>query len=149
MSKSFHFRFPNPRNAAAGSLRQKDPRITSTRRLSFIAHGLGNLKWKDLAQSGGESNAHAQTSFNQSDAYELYKKWGIPVSPYTRKVTSFEQIEDMIDYYGEHRNTIIHALDGIVVKVDDRALQKSLVQLLERRVGQLRTSIRQKKLIRA
>ncbi len=118
--------FANPRNAAAGSLRQKDPRITATRRLSFIAHGLGNLKWKDLAQSGGESNAHTQTSFNQSDAYELYKKWGIPVSPYTRKVTSFEQIEDMIDYYGEHRNTIIHALDGIVVKVDDRALQRKL-----------------------
>ena len=56
----------------------------------------------------------------------MYKKWGVPISPYTRKVTSFEQIEDMIDYYGEHRNTIIHALDGIVVKVDDRALQKKL-----------------------
>lgn len=118
--------FANPRNAAAGSLRQKDPRITATRRLSFIAHGLGDLKWKDSVRNDSEHKSHKQTSFNQSDAYELYKKWGIPVSPYTRKVTSFEQIEDMIEYYGEHRNSIIHALDGIVVKVDDRALQREL-----------------------
>lgn len=118
--------FANPRNAAAGSLRQKDPRITATRRLSFIAHGLGDLKWKDSVRNDSEYKSHTQTSFNQSDAYELYKKWGIPVSPYTRKVTSFEQIEDMIEYYGEHRNSIIHALDGIVVKVDDRALQREL-----------------------
>lgn len=118
--------FANPRNAAAGSLRQKDPRITATRRLSFIAHGLGDLKWKDSVKNDSEHKSHTQTSFNQSDAYELYKKWGIPVSPYTRKVTSFEQIEDMIEYYGEHRNSIIHALDGIVVKVDDRALQREL-----------------------
>lgn len=118
--------FANPRNAAAGSLRQKDPRITATRRLSFIAHGLGELRWKDSAKSNDESNLHDQTSFNQSDAYNLYKKWGIPVSPYTRKVESFNQIQEMIDYYGEHRNDIIHALDGIVVKVDDRALQRKL-----------------------
>ena len=113
--------FANPRNAAAGSLRQKDPRITSTRHLSFFAHGLGQLRWNKSSK-----HANSETTFNQSDAYELYKKWGVPVSPYTRNVNNFEQIQDMIDYYGENRSSIIHALDGIVVKVDDRALQRKL-----------------------
>lgn len=63
---------------------------------------------------------------DQSEAYELYKKWGVPVSPHNREVTSFKEILDMIDYYGEHRGDIEHALDGIVVKVDDLGLQRSL-----------------------
>ena len=113
--------FANPRNAAAGSLRQKDPRITATRRLSFFAHGLGELRWKE-----NSNHSNSETSFNQSDAYKLYQKWGVPVSPYTRKVTNFSEIQDMIDYYGEHRANILHALDGIVIKVDDRALQRQL-----------------------
>lgn len=113
--------FANPRNAAAGSLRQKDPRVTATRRLSFFAHGLGELRWKE-----NTARANSETSFNQSDAYKLYQQWGVPISPYTRKVTNFAEIQDMIDYYGEHRANILHALDGIVVKVDDRALQKQL-----------------------
>ncbi|MFW0902453.1 NAD-dependent DNA ligase LigA [Gardnerella sp. Marseille-QA0894] len=113
--------FANPRNAAAGSLRQKDPRITATRHLSFFAHGLGELRWKSSS-----SHANSETTFNQSDAYNFYKQWGVPVSPYTRRVTNFAEIQDMIDYYGEHRANILHALDGIVVKVDDRALQRNL-----------------------
>lgn len=113
--------FANPRNAAAGSLRQKDPRITATRHLSFFAHGLGELRWKS-----NSSHANSETTFNQSDAYNFYKQWGVPVSPYTRRVTNFAEIQDMIDYYGEHRANILHALDGIVVKVDDRALQSNL-----------------------
>ncbi len=51
---------------------------------------------------------------------------GVPVSPHNRQVTSFKEILDMIDYYGEHRGDIEHALDGIVVKVDDLGLQRSL-----------------------
>ena len=112
--------FANPRNAAAGSLRQKDPRITSTRRLSFYAHGIGTLQW------GAKRGDGHDIINNQSEAYELYKKWGIPVSPHNREVTTFSQILDMIDYYGEHRGDIEHALDGIVVKVDDLGLQRSL-----------------------
>ena len=110
----------NPRNAAAGSLRQKDPRITSTRRLSFYAHGIGTLQW------GAKRGKGHDIVSNQSESYELYKKWGIPVSPHNREVTTFSQILDMIDYYGEHRGDIEHALDGIVVKVDDLGLQRSL-----------------------
>lgn len=113
--------FANPRNAAAGSLRQKNPRITATRRLSFFAHGLGELQWKE-----NTSHIHSETTFNQSDAYKFYQQWGIPVSPYTRNVSNFAEIQDMIDYYGENRAKVLHALDGIVVKVDDRALQRQL-----------------------
>ncbi|MFT9232480.1 MAG: NAD-dependent DNA ligase LigA, partial [Bifidobacterium sp.] len=113
--------FANPRNAAAGSLRQKDPRITASRRLSFYAHGIGTLRWGAKASRAG----HDQVD-DQSEAYELYKTWGIPVSPHNREITSFDQITDMIDYYGEHRNDIEHALDGIVVKIDDLGLQRRL-----------------------
>lgn len=113
--------FANPRNAAAGSLRQKDPRITATRRLSFYAHGIGRLDWG----SGRDASSHDEVN-DQSEAYALYTKWGVPVSPHNRAVTSFDQVLDMIDYYGEHRGDIEHALDGIVVKVDDLALQRTL-----------------------
>ncbi|WP_240542141.1 NAD-dependent DNA ligase LigA [Bifidobacterium sp. CP2] len=112
--------FANPRNAAAGSLRQKDPRITATRRLSFYAHGIGTLRW-----GAGRTGKHDIVN-DQSEAYALYTKWGVPVSPHNRTVTSFDEILAMIDYYGEHRGDIEHALDGIVVKVDDLALQRSL-----------------------
>lgn len=111
--------FANPRNAAAGSLRQKDPRITATRRLSFYAHGIGRLEW-------GAGHAGHDEINDQSEAYELYTKWGVPVSPHNRTVASFAEVLDMIDYYGEHCGDIEHALDGIVVKVDDLALQRSL-----------------------
>lgn len=111
--------FANPRNAAAGSLRQKDPRITATRRLSFYAHGIGTLDW------GAGSHGHDEIA-DQSQAYELYGKWGVPVSPHNREATSFAEILDMIDHYGEHRSDIEHALDGIVVKVDDLGLQRAL-----------------------
>lgn len=113
--------FANPRNAAAGSLRQKDPRITATRRLSFYAHGIGTLRWG----AGRAAGSHDVVN-DQSEAYELYAKWGVPVSPHNRRVSSFDEILAMIDYYGEHRGDIEHALDGIVVKVDDLGLQRSL-----------------------
>ncbi|RBP98661.1 DNA ligase (NAD(+)) LigA [Bifidobacterium aemilianum] len=113
--------FANPRNAAAGSLRQKDPRITASRPLSFYAHGLGQLRWGSDSSHAG----HDQVD-DQSQAYELYRKWGIPVSSHNREVTDFQQVIEMIEYYGDHRGEIEHALDGIVLKVDDLALQRRL-----------------------
>lgn len=113
--------FANPRNAAAGSLRQKDSRVTATRRLSFYAHGLGELTWGENHPRGTHDVVN-----EQSDAYALYEKWGIPISPHNRTVDSFDGVLDMIDYYGEHRGDIEHALDGIVVKVDDLGLQRRL-----------------------
>ncbi|XCP88642.1 NAD-dependent DNA ligase LigA [Alloscardovia omnicolens] len=111
--------FANPRNAAAGSLRQKDPSITAQRRLSFYAHGLGRVEW------GQQSSRSAQME-RLSDAYALYETWKIPVSPHNRIVSSFDDILAMIDYYDQHRYDIEHALDGIVVKVDERAQQRLL-----------------------
>ncbi|OTA29988.1 DNA ligase (NAD(+)) LigA [Alloscardovia macacae] len=123
--------FANPRNAAAGSLRQKDPRITAQRRLSFYAHGLGLVRWGEgSAHAGGNAAEHATEHAaeleKQSDAYDFYEKWGVPVSSHTRIVQSFADITDMIEYYEQHRYDIEHALDGIVVKVDERALQQRL-----------------------
>lgn len=112
--------FANPRNAAAGSLRQKDPRVTASRHLSFYAHGIGRLVW------GPDANPAHERIEDQSQAYDLYTVWGVPVSPHNRKVSDFRQILDMVEYYGEHRDDIEHALDGIVVKVDDLALQRRL-----------------------
>ena len=113
--------FANPRNAAAGSLRQKDPRITASRHLSFYAHGIGELQWGE-----GRPVDVADEVHDQSEAYALYERWGIPVSPHTREVTNFDEIIEMIEYYERHRYDIEHALDGIVVKVDDLALQRRL-----------------------
>lgn len=113
--------FANPRNAAAGSLRQKDPRVTAQRRLSFYAHGLGLVQWGAAALADG-----APELTSQSQAYGLYRQWGVPVSPHNRVVGSFGEIADMIKHYGEHRYDIEHPLDGIVVKVDDLSLQSRL-----------------------
>ncbi|KFI40244.1 DNA ligase, LigA [Bifidobacterium actinocoloniiforme DSM 22766] len=113
--------FANPRNAAAGSLRQKDPHVTAQRKLSFYAHGIGRLTWGAEHPEGTHDEV-----VDQTQAYDLYKKWGIPVSPHNRQVDSFDQILSMIDYYGKHRGDIEHALDGIVVKLEDRDLQRRL-----------------------
>lgn len=104
--------FANPRNAAAGSLRQKNPEVTARRRLSMYAHGIG-------AREGLE----AQT---QSETYDLLASWGLPVSPYTRLLGSAEGILAFIAEYGEHRHDLVHEIDGIVVKADDLRTQQLL-----------------------
>ncbi|WP_217995607.1 NAD-dependent DNA ligase LigA [Sanguibacter suarezii] len=109
--------FANPRNAAAGSLRQKNPKITASRPLRMYAHGIGALHW----DAGTPS-----TLQRQSDAYALLESWGVPVSGHNRVVEGLAGVQEMIDYYGEHRHDIEHELDGIVVKVDELALQRRL-----------------------
>lgn len=109
--------YANPRNTAAGSLRQKDPAVTASRNLRMYAHGVGALQWQE-----GE---HAELG-RQSDAYALFEQWGIPVSPHNRVVDGLAGVQQMIAYYGEHRHDIEHELDGIVVKVDELALQRRL-----------------------
>lgn len=102
----------NPRNAAAGSLRQKDPAQTAKRPLRMFVHGLGRSK--DFAMT------------HQSEAYELMRDWGLPVSPYGRVVTSLSEVTDFIAENGEKRHELIHDIDGIVIKVDDLATQEQL-----------------------
>ncbi len=109
--------YANPRNTAAGSLRQKDPAVTASRNLRMYAHGVGALQW--------DQGEHAELG-RQSDAYELFEQWGIPVSPHNRVVDGLAGVQDMIAYFGEHRHSIEHELDGIVVKVDELALQRRL-----------------------
>src|SRR6476646_7825538 len=104
--------FANPRNAAAGSLRQKDPRVTASRPLQMLVHGIG-------ARDGFEID-------RQSDAYALLRDWGLPVSQRYTVVDCLAQVQDYIDYYGEHRHSVEHELDGIVIKVDEVAVQRRL-----------------------
>ncbi|GAA1641839.1 NAD-dependent DNA ligase LigA [Georgenia ruanii] len=109
--------FANPRNSAAGSLRQKDPRVTASRPLDMIAHGVGAVNWGSVAPPETRT---------QWGLYAQLREWGVPVSTYTRLVRSRTEAEEMIAYYGEHRHTVEHEIDGIVIKVDDYALQRQM-----------------------
>jgi DNA ligase (NAD+) len=104
--------FANPRNAAAGSLRQKDPAVTAQRPLSMFVHGIG-------AREG-------LAAASQSETYDLLRGWGLPTSPYFKVLDSFEEVLDFIDHFGRHRHDLLHEIDGIVVKVDDFGLQRAL-----------------------
>ncbi|SEQ33734.1 NAD-dependent DNA ligase LigA [Microlunatus flavus] len=107
--------FANPRNAAAGSLRQKDPRVTASRNLGFVSHGLGVLTGVEVSR--------------QSEAYEALERWGLPVSPQRKVVATLAEVEDYIAYWGEHRHgegAPVHEIDGVVVKLDERAVQDQL-----------------------
>lgn len=102
----------NPRNAAAGSLRQKDPAETAKRPLRMFVHGIG-------AREGLDSTS-------QSETYKLLEEWGLPVSPYLKVLGSLEEVLDFIKHFGEHRHDLLHEIDGIVVKIDDFATQRAL-----------------------
>ncbi|WP_369802298.1 NAD-dependent DNA ligase LigA [Sinomonas sp. R1AF57] len=102
----------NPRNAAAGSLRQKDPAETAKRPLSMFVHGIG-------AREGLASSSQAET-------YELLKAWGLPTSPYYQVLDTYEEVLAFIERYGDKRHSLIHEIDGIVVKADDFATQRAL-----------------------
>ena len=105
-------RFANPRNAAAGSLRQKDPRVTASRPLTMVVHGIG-------AKSGA-------TFASQSEAYELLKGWGLPTSTRFKVVKNRKEVEEYIGYYLNHRHDIEHEIDGIVIKVNELAIQSEI-----------------------
>lgn len=104
--------FANPRNSAAGSLRQKNPAVTARRKLRMICHGIGR------------TDGFAPASLH--DAYTALKAWGLPVAEQTARVRGLAAVEDRIGYWGEHRYEIDHEIDGVVVKVDDFALQRRL-----------------------
>ena len=104
--------FANPRNTAAGGLRQKNPEDVKKRKLRMICHGIG-----------------AREGFNPQTQHEAYLKlaeWGLPVSEYTRQAETAEDVIKAVKYWGEHRNDAIHEMDGLVVKVDSVAEQRAL-----------------------
>lgn len=104
--------FANPRNSAAGSLRQKNPAITARRRLRMICHGLGR------AEGFSPESLH--------DAYLALGEWGLPVSTHTTKVRGIAKVQERVNYWAEHRHDVEHEIDGVVVKVDAVALQRRL-----------------------
>ncbi|MES9542787.1 NAD-dependent DNA ligase LigA [Spirillospora sp. NPDC049024] len=105
--------FANPRNAAAGSLRQKDPRVTAHRPLGMLVHGFG--AWR-----GGKQPD------SQSGAYELMRGWGLPVSDRYKVVGGLDAVREYIAEYGDDRHGTAYEIDGVVVKVDQFALQRRL-----------------------
>lgn len=104
--------FSNPRNSAAGSLRQKDPRVTASRELSMVCHGLG-------AREGFEPE-------RQSEAYAAMRAWGLPTSERARVVADLAEAQEFIEFYGEHRHEVEHEIDGVVLKVDQVSVQRRL-----------------------
>jgi DNA ligase (NAD+) len=104
--------YANPRNTAAGSLRQKDPRVTASRGLRMLVHGIGLREGFELTR--------------QSQAYDLFREWGLPISTHYRVLDSIDGVQKFIDQYGEERHSVEHELDGIVIKVDEISLQRQL-----------------------
>ena len=104
--------YANPRNAAAGSLRQKDPRVTAARPLRMLVHGIGKREGFELTR--------------QSQAYELMHEWGLPTSTHYRVVDTIDDVLAFIAATGERRHDVEHEIDGVVVKVDEVAVQRQL-----------------------
>src|SRR5690349_21570574 len=104
--------FANPRNSAAGSLRQKNPAVTARRKLRMICHGLGHT------EGFRPKSLH--------DAYRALASWGLPVSEHTARVQGIDAVTEHIAYWGEHRHDVEHEIDGVVVKVDEIARQRRL-----------------------
>jgi DNA ligase (NAD+) len=104
--------FANPRNTAAGSLRQKDPKVTASRRLRLICHGFGKREGFEPAR--------------QSEAYRALTAWGLPVSPHTKVISSRDELFAHIEYWGAHRHDVEFEIDGIVIKVDEVSAQRRL-----------------------
>jgi DNA ligase (NAD+) len=107
--------FVNPRNTAAGSLRQKDPAVTASRPLGLILHGLGAIE--------GERQARPPS---QSGWYDQLREWGLPVSELYRVVDDIDGVRDYIGHYAEHRHDPPYEIDGVVVKLDPIEVQEKL-----------------------
>lgn len=104
--------FANPRNTAAGSLRQKDPRVTASRDLRMLVHGIGASTGLELTR--------------QSEIYDHMDRWGMPVAHTYRVVDTIDEVLAYIQDTGEHRHDQPHEIDGVVVKIDELAVQRSL-----------------------
>ena len=106
--------FANPRNSAAGSLRQKDPRVTASRAVNLILHGIGLVAGLDDPPQ------------TQSGWYERLRSWGLPVSDLYQVVPDIDGVRGYIAHYAEHRHDPPYEIDGVVVKIDTVAVQRAL-----------------------
>ena len=121
--------FANPRNSAAGSLRQKDPRVTATRPLSMLVHGLfvpGASAEAGMPAPGDAAAVGSDVPDTQSGWYERLAEWGLPVSDLFKVVGDLDQVREYIAHYAEHRHEPSYEIDGVVVKIDRLELQRQL-----------------------
>jgi len=124
--------FANPRNAAAGSLRQKDPRVTASRALGAIVHGIGRIVGSGEiagATAGPDAEGHLEGAPDtQSGWYERLAGWGLPVSDKYKVVPDLAEVQAYIDYYADpgHRHETPYEIDGVVVKIDPTETQRAM-----------------------
>ena len=124
--------FANPRNAAAGSLRQKDPRVTASRALGAIVHGIGRVEGSGEiagAAAGPSEGGHLEGAPDtQSGWYERLRAWGLPVSDKYKVVSDLDEVRAYIDYYADpgHRHETPYEIDGVVVKIDPIETQRAM-----------------------
>jgi DNA ligase (NAD+) len=104
--------FANPRNSASGSLRQKDPKVTASRPLQMLVHGVG--AWPDAPLK------------NQSELYDLLKSWGLPTSNKYKVVSSIKEVIEYIEGFQAQRHSLEHEIDGVVIKIDSLEKQRNL-----------------------
>ena len=104
--------FANPRNAAAGSLRQKDARITATRHLDFFGYQIGYMQGMDFS--------------SQWQALQLIRDWGFPVNPYIQLAKSLDEVMDYCQKWEKERFNLPYEIDGVVIKINDLAQQQEL-----------------------
>ena len=109
--------FANPRNSAAGSLRQKDPRVTASRALGLIVHGVGLVEGFPSGESPPET---------QSGWYDRLREWGLPTSDRIKVVPDLAAVHEYIGFYAEHRHDPPYEIDGVVVKLDRLDEQRAL-----------------------
>lgn len=105
--------FVNPRNAAAGSLRQLDSRVTASRPLSFYAYSVGVVQGAELASSHYER-------------FLQIKSWGLPMCPETKRVDSLADVKAYYQDILQRRDALPYEIDGVVIKIDDIAIQERL-----------------------
>ena len=110
--------FANPRNAAAGSLRQLDPTVAASRPLKFFAHGIGFI-----------DKGNFELPESQSDTLKLYKAWGLPTNPLSDVVSNIEECEDYFEKVSNQRQKLPYEIDGVVFKVNDLKDQITLGQV--------------------
>jgi len=124
--------FANPRNSAAGSLRQKDPRVTATRALSMIVHGLfvpgasAQAGMPAPDDAGAAASVGSDVPDTQSGWYQRLAEWGLPVSQLYRVVDELDEVREYIAHYAEHRHDPSYEIDGVVVKLDQLSVQRAL-----------------------
>lgn len=110
--------FVNPRNAASGAMRQDDTASIALRSLSFIAHGIGFVD--------GVDGALAEQLATQEGVYEAFQSWGVPISDQTAMVSTFDEIVAYLEKYEHARDSLEHQFDGVVIKLESRAIQAEL-----------------------